>query len=410
MPQSPVPPALPAGSYPRTYRMALWVYLVMVPVGLAICAAGIWLAFLLTRQQQTSPAAVAGVVALVAVVGGFGAWLIASALRSKVVLSEDAIEVYGAVRVRRLARAEIAGRRLLSAQYGQKMLLLEAKDPRTPALKLSSYSSLRTDADWDAWMASLPDLDAQEVQALEAEVAANPELGSTPEERIGRLAAARRLAQWTNYVTYAIAAWGYLYPRPYGAAMLALAVLPWAALVLIAKSAGLLRADSRRGDPRPSLAIALIVPGIVLMVRALSDVGVLDLERTLIFAAVTAFVLGWAALMCDAAVRARPWNALLLMLFGCAYGYGTVVLANSQLDFAPGDVYHVQVLGRHVSRGSRSTTYYLRLDRWGPRTEQADVRVSADLYREAEPGTTVCVHRGPGALGISWYAVDLCGP
>ncbi|HWZ62845.1 MAG TPA: hypothetical protein VNX02_07485 [Steroidobacteraceae bacterium] len=409
MPQSPVPPAVPAGSYPRTYRLALWVYLLMVPVGLAICAAGVGLAFLLTRQQS-SPAAMLGVVALVAVVGGFGAWLIASALRSKVVLREDAIEVHGVLRVRRLARAEIAGRRLQSLQYGQKMLLLEATDPATRALKLSSASSLRTDAVWDAWMASLPDLDAQETQALEAEVAANPELGSTPEERLGRLAAARRLAQWTNYVTYAIAAWGYLYPRPYGAAVLALGVLPWVALVLVAKSTGLFRLDGRRADPRPSLMLPVIIPGLVLLVRAVSDVGVLDLERALIFAAVTAFVLGWAALRCDAAMRARPWNALRLMLLGCAYGYGTVVLANSQLDFAPGDEYRVAVLARHVSRGSRSTSYYLRLDRWGPRTGPADVRVSAQLYRDAQPGTTVCVHRGPGALGIPWYAVDLCGP
>lgn len=409
MPQNPAPPALAAGSYPRTYRMALWVYLLTIPVGLVMCAGGVGLAVLLARQASSGGAAWAA-VALGAAVGGVGVWLLTSVLRSKVVLSEEAIEVHGAWRVRRLARAEIAGRRLQSVQYGQKMLVLEAKDPQTRALKLSSASSMRTDSAWDAWMASLPDLDAQEAQALEAEVAANPELGSTPEERLGRLAAARRLAQWTNYATYAIAAWGYLYPRPYAAAVLALGVLPWVALVLVAKSAGLLRLDGRRGDPRPSLMVPVIVPGLVLLMRAVSDVGVLDLQRTLIFAAVTAVVLGWAALLCDTAMRARPWNALLLVLLGCAYGYGTVVLANSRLDFAPGDVYHVPVLARHVSRGSRSTSYYLRLDRWGPRTEPADVRVSAELYREVEPGTTVCVHHGPGALGISWYEVDLCGP
>jgi len=85
------------------------------------------------------------------------------------------------------------------------------------------------------------------------------------------------------------------------------------------------------------------------------------------------------------------------------------VLANSELDGAAGERYRVEVLARHVSRGSRSTTYHLMLDGWGPRVDPGDVAVAREVYELAQPGTHVCVHRGPGALGISWFEVAWCG-
>jgi len=388
--------------------MAWWVYLLGVPMGILFCGMGVATAFLLGVQLRSSGAL--GLLALIVagIVGffGFGLWMIAGMLRSKVVLTADAVAVQGIFRVRRLARTDIAGWRLLSLQYGQKALVLSPKDPRAPTLKIAS--SMRTDSVWDAWVAALPDLDQQEARALEAEVAANAELGQTPEQRLARLAATRKLVNLLNYATYAVAAWGYVYPRPYELALLVLGVLPWIAIVLVAKSSGLLRIDTRRGDPRPGLGVPVIVPGLVLLLRAVLDVEVLEVERALMFAAGTAAVLTWAAVMSDAGMRAKPAGALLLALLACGYGYGVVVLVNWRLDSATGENYRVAVLARHVSSG-RHTSYHILLEPWGPRTEPADVTVSRDLYTVAAPGSSVCVHRGPGALGISWYDVAGCG-
>jgi hypothetical protein len=397
-----------AGDYPRTYRAALWLRLLVSLVGAAFFALAGVLAFLLVGQAR-SPGALAALALLVIGVAAFGAWMTATMLRSRIVLTEDAVEVHGLIRVRRLARADIAGRRVVSLQYGQKLLVLSARDPRVRDLKISS-SSVRTDAVWDAWIGAIPDLDARDAQALEAQVAANAELGRTPEERLARLGAAKKLANALNITTYAVAAWGYVYPQPYALAMLALGVLPWIAILLVAKSSGLMRIDSRRGDPRPTLAIPVIVPGLILVARAVMDVGVLDFERALIFAALVTALLAWAATMSDEATRARPWTGqlLLLLLVGYAYGYGAVVLGNSLPDSSPGENFRVTVLARHVSHG-RHTSYHLRLDRWGPRSEPDDVTVSRDLYDQSPPGSTVCVHRGSGVLGISWYDVVGCG-
>jgi hypothetical protein len=139
-----------------------------------------------------------------------------------------------------------------------------------------------------------------------------------------------------------------------------------------------------------------------------SDFGMLDLERALMLAAVAAAVLAVIILKLSGGVRS-PAALLLPLIFACTYGYGAVVLGNAELDAAAGEMYRVRVLAMHVSRSSKSVTYHLTLDAWGPRSVPSDVTVPGDLYRELAPGGAVCVHRGPGALGIAWFKVNLCG-
>jgi hypothetical protein len=391
--------------YPRIYRLALWNRALGIALGVLLAGPGA-LGLLWVALQLGSHPVVAVLEIMACAVLAAGVWMMASALRTRVVLTADAVTVQGAIRTRQMARADIAGRRIVSLQYGQKITVLYPKEPRGPQFKLPQ--SLRTDAAWDAWLQAVPDLDAQQVRELEAEVAANPELGQTPEERLGRLAAARKLARPFNGVSYGAMLWVFLYPRPYELALLTAAALPWLAIVLAAKSHGLYRLDTQRNDARPTLGAAVLLPGVGLLTRALTDVGVLDIGRALTLAAAVAVLLSWAALVSSGGLRGRRVRALLLLGFSCAYGYGTVVLANRMLDGAPGELYRVGVLARHVSRGSRSTTYHLLLDHWGPRSVPNDVAVPRQLYEQAVPGTLVCVHRGPGALTISWFQVSVC--
>jgi hypothetical protein len=392
--------------YPRTYRMAPWAYALTIGAAVLMLALGIGALVLIMRAYGSASAGLLLMSVLVLPLELLGLYLLASALRTSLVLSADAIEVHETFRVRRLARCDIAGRRLLKLNYGQTMTQLIPSGAGMKPFKFSQ-SGLRTDAFFDAWMASLPDLDAQEILASEAQVAANAELGATPEERMARLAAGKKVASALTVITWAAAAWGYMYPHPYAAALLALALLPWLAIALAAKSAGLYRIDTRRNDVRPSVAIAIYLPGLVLLMRALQDIGVLELQRALLYAALTAALFCWAAVMSDAAARSKPAIVILLLALGCPYGYGVVVLGNSQLDRAAGDHYEVNVLARHIS-GGRNRSYYLTLAPWGPRSEAREVTVPRTLYANAQPGQPVCIHQGPGALGISWYAVSSC--
>jgi hypothetical protein len=398
-------PLVAAPDYPRTYLVRVWARGLLIIVGCLAIAGGVGLYLMSAR----GPAGFAMPV-LPVIVGFvlFGAWLLAAVWRSKVVLTGDAIEVHGLLTVRRLARSEIAGRRLLRVNYGQTVTEIVPNTPGVKPLKFSA-SSMQTDSVLNSWLGALPDLDANEAQASEAEIASDPELGHTPEERLARLARARKLASAFNAVSFAACMWGFFYPRPYSAALLSAALLPWAAILLVARSGGLYRLNTERNNVRPNLAGAIWMPAFVLLMRAVLDVGVLDWQRALIYTVLAAVVLCWAALTSDTTLRARRAAALAVFALSCTYGYGAVVLGNAELDHAPGNQYRVAVLARHVSRGSKSTTYYLTLAPWGPRTQPKDVSVSWALYSRTPSGATVCVHQGPGALDISWYVVRACG-
>jgi hypothetical protein len=386
--------------------MALWARVLVLGVGIAFAGGAIALALLVPRANPSGGAMGLVVASLpLALLGGY---LLLGGLRARVVLSGDTIESYGAFTVRRLARSDILGRRLLRLQYGQTAVELVPREPGMRPLKLSR-SGMRTDAALEAWLNSIPDLDVREAEAARAEVASDPELGQTPEQRLESLARAKKLANTFNGLTWGALIWGFFYPQPYAVALLVIALLPWAAMMLAAKSHGLYRLDGRRNDVRPNLAVAMYLPGLVLLMRAVQDVGVLDWQLGLTYAVLATFVIFWAALRSDPRLRQHKSTVLVLVCLMGAYGYGAVVFGNSLLDTAAGQDYRVQVLAMHYSRGSKSTSYYLTLAPWGPRKEPGDVSVERGLYAATRPGAQVCIHQGPGALGIGWYVVNACG-
>ncbi len=56
---------------------------------------------------------------------------------------------------------------------------------------------------------------------------------------------------------------------------------------------------------------------------------------------------------------------LIMLMYGCMYGYGFVTVADTLLDHAPATTFATSVVGEHEVHG-RSTTYYLDLAAWGP--------------------------------------------
>jgi hypothetical protein len=394
---------------PRVYRPALWARALLILAASLALAFGGW--FLVVVIGSSNPDPEKPLLVLVSVLTGLGllaGYLLASALRARVVLSADAIEVRGALTGRRLARADISGRRLLQTGHGQSMTQIIPCGAGMKPLKFSRRA-LNTDSSFDTWLGSLPDLDAQETAASTEKIATNTEFGLTPEERLARLDSAKKVGKALIALTWATIAWGFAYPKPYAAAMLAQVLLPWLAIGLVATSAGLYRITPAGNDVRPSVWAAISMPGFVLAIRAWQDVGILDWQRAGIFAAVIAVTISLAALKSDVTLRARSSMVFVLFACACGYGFGAAALGNSLLDSAPGNRYEATVLDMHVIRGSRSTTYHLTLAPWGPRTHAQEVTVKPAVYAAAQPGRPVCVHQGPGALGISWYTISPCG-
>ena len=100
---------------------------------------------------------------------------------------------------------------------------------------------------------------------------------------------------------------------------------------------------------------------------------------------------------------------LAVFLVAALYGYSAIAVADVFFDSAPGQAFTSQVVGGHVSRGSRSTTYYLRLAPWGP------VETAGGVERAVEPlprhpvwGDTICLDLHPGRLRAPWFHVAAC--
>ena len=66
------------------------------------------------------------------------------------------------------------------------------------------------------------------------------------------------------------------------------------------------------------------------------------------------------------------------------------------------------VLGKRISSGRRSTTYYLRVSNWGPRPYLNDISVPRSFCTSVARGQTVCVDLFPGALNLPWYILARC--
>lgn len=229
-----------------------------------------------------------------------------------------------------------------------------------------------------------------------------------PAEQARRIQGLRRLAAGLNVATVVLVIAVLVVSDTYPALLALLAVLPWIAIGLVARFQPLYRFGVRRGDPHPDLTLPLMAPGLLLVLPVLSSIHTLDWKGPLIVALAGGVALAGAAARADPWFRQHRWNVLLVGLFACAYGYSAGMELNASADPTAARVYPVRVLAKHVTRGSKSTTRYLKIGPWGPFPQGEEVGVSAGRYRTTQPGDVVCMYLGSGALGIAWYRLGEC--
>lgn len=403
----PTPDHSDAPTWPRVYRLGPGMSVFLHVAGALLAAGGLVIgAWNLWAPSPASPPwlPVAFGLAMLAL----GGTAILAVRRERWTLREDAIEFRELGRTRRFRREEIAGRRIVPLQYGQRMLVLELRGGRKP---FQIGMGVRTDAALDAWLAALPDLDALERARAEQELLRSLELGASEAERREVLDRARRWSRLLSVLAGAAAVWGFLRPRPYAAAIAVLALIPAATWALVLARRGVYSLTGERNDPRPQVVLPLLVPGCVLMLRALLDLGVLDVERPLLWTVIACVPVGALFAASDPGIKHRALVIpLLTLLCGGSWIWGTLVFANALLDRSPSVSYPATVLGKQVTSG-KHTTYTLRLSPWGPRAQAEGVDVPRALYDTVRVGDRVCPRLRAGALGFRWFVVGPCpGP
>ena len=396
----------PANGAAGTYRVTVaWKAGIVLFAGIFLLGSlvGCW-AFGVIAETRGTPLSLF-LVFLLAIVASGTAFYMVDTLVSKIVLKTDRLEIHELWRVRRVLRANIETRQVLHPPNSPAVLLLRLKAPSNRKIKLPMMWNM--DSTWQTWFAAIPDVDADAAKTFEAEIAANTDLGTTPAERQQKLGTARsvaRIATWANSV---LVVWAFAYPHPYALVIVVVALLPWVAVWIMARSPGIYTINAPRGSGRPDLTIMIIAPGLLLMLRAMQDVQILDWQRLLPGAVLVSMILMGSVLWAVPPAREKRGMVLLTLLFLMAYGYGAVALADSMLDRSTGASYPTTVYGKYVTSG-RNRTPKLQLEPWGPRAARDDVRVPWDLYRSTSVGETVCVVLHPGAFAVRWYRIAKC--
>lgn len=388
-----------------TYRIALGWRLAAMGV-YAVIAAGALAGVCGMLFGATPSAATTLGIALLAGLLALATWAVLVMVKWSVTLSSDAIVASGLWRTRQLGRSEIAGVRLRrSGRAGSNLTLVSARTDRKSISLPLRY--MQKDAELEAWLSGLRDLDAEDLQKSLAAIAADPRFGTTPEQRLQRLASTRKLSKVCGWGVVAALAWCLVRPQPYPLVMAVLAAMPLLALVLVVASRGLFRIAPGGSEANPNLGRLFFLPGLGLGVRVLIDFNLLAWMPVVVAGAGVGLLLLAAAALVDRSVRARPWPLLGYAILTVAYGVGAVAPGNALLDRSPVSVFRGQVIGKSVSHG-KITRYFLRLGPWGPLPESADAIVPHALYDKLQPGNPACILLSQGALHVPWFIVVEC--
>jgi hypothetical protein len=217
------------------------------------------------------------------------------------------------------------------------------------------------------------------------------------------------LLQWIGYGLSLIASLLIVLPVGRGqdwlSALLLIAPVVLFALLIYAPQAFVMTA--RRSQTR-MLNVLMAGPAFCLVIVAFGA-GVLNVKYAFAPASLCAAI----TLLLGLALAARRLPGSLLAglvffgVYGAAYGYGAMIFADTRLDHAEGQPFQSQILQRYIG-GGRSTTYHLVLAPWGPVASQDNLKVTRDLYDQAQVGQTVCLTLHPGLLRMPWRSVAAC--
>jgi hypothetical protein len=218
-------------------------------------------------RDTTQILALAGCSLGIAVLGFTCAW---GSFATILVLRQDELEVPGVFRSTVIRRRDVRGFRIVPVQ-GINVLHVEWTHPVTGKARRTKISVLfKPDAALMAWFDGIANFDAMEVAASVQEVADDPQLGASAEERLENVNRARKIARVLHGVSWAGAGWALFYPHPYTLVVVLLAVLPALALWLCWKYKGSFSVEDRGPNAaRADITALLLVPGLILALRAM---------------------------------------------------------------------------------------------------------------------------------------------
>jgi hypothetical protein len=66
----------------------------------------------------------------------------------------------------------------------------------------------------------------------------------------------------------------------------------------------------------------------------------------------------------------------------------------------------VVVVDKRISKGRRSTTYYVKVAPWGHHYDKEEISVASSQYNEIQIGQMVKIDLKKGLFNIPWYYIE----
>ncbi len=322
-------------------------------------------------------------------------------LRFKLILTPNSVEIHGGFKFKQIRRTEIAGYRTKTLQ-GIKILELMPKHSKAGAMKVEML--FNPDTLFLAWFAGIDDLDRIERAASTLEIELDSKLGDSPQQRLNKIAQAKRIANVFKIATSLSLAWALWFPLPYDVMVMTISIVPWIAFGLCWVSGrSFTLEDSGNNSLRADLTLPLIMPGFILSLRALQDIHLLDWTGLILPSVLLSMILACLVAWLTPVLRKKFGRLVMLLVMLIPYPASLISIANVRLDQAQPDFFRVNVLNKRVTTGKGASQYFT-VSSWGPNQGSSDIQVGRDFYQKHEIGASICIPLYAGALGLEWYS------
>jgi hypothetical protein len=219
---------------------------------------------------------------------------------------------------------------------------------------------------------------------------------------------------WLEKLALVVGLWFLIIPIPYKLLLVVLLIIPIAGLILNGlhgrpSFASLFRITGKDDQEKLDLADFIDYPPWVLLLRILFDFE-FDAYKSMVIPGIVAVALVIAFLFVTHrgignGVKYRKDMYLLAIANIIVYAIAGAYAVNCVFDNRPAEKYNTAVTSKHVSKGRRSTTYWVKVQPWGHHRDTEKIYVDASQYYSIEKGDSVTIDMHKGLLGIPWYHI-----
>ncbi len=220
---------------------------------------------------------------------------------------------------------------------------------------------------------------------------------------------------WLEWITIGLAIWFFIYPRPYNILLGVLLAIPVIGLLLNGlhkpSMATLVEISAdKNGEDKYDVADFIDVAAWVILIRVLLDFEFESFYSLIIPGTITYLIILTILFLTHKLIakttRNKWWIYTSLIFNVSLYSYAGTYAANCTYDYSKPTIYESEVLEKTISRGRRSTTYYVEVAPWGHHYDKERISVSGIQFAELNIGDKINIDLKKGLFNISWYYIE----